>query len=166
MFVNIGFIFGFSLMLVWLLNRDNKVCNIAAIILMLIYMTNFLFSFNKLYYQEDYDWIGLTHFLHQYQESHDDTLLVFVDPIYMFEPINYYSNFYGKNSLEKMTINTFKKLKNVTKSALVIDFLDEYPNILTVEKYLQEATGLRCHIPVFSSQFVKIKLLECNNKNE
>lgn len=65
-----------------------------------------------------------------------------------------------------MTIDTFKKLKNITKSALVIDFLDEYPNILTVEKYLREATGLRCHIPAFSSQFVKIKLLECNDKNE
>ena len=125
-FVNIAFILGYSLFLYYLLKSKRLILIIIGVILLITYMLNPFFNFNKLYYQENYDWIKLTIYLHKALNK-SKSVVISIDPLYMYSPITYYSNFYGKINGQIMVSDLTEDL-TVYNRIIVIDFLEEYSN--------------------------------------
>ena len=125
-FVNIAFMFGYSLFLYYLLRSKRLILIIIGIMLLIVYILNPFFNFNKLYYHENYDWIKLTIYAHKALKK-SKSVVISIDPLYMYSPIAYYSNFYGQINGQTI-VSDFTEDLTVYNRIIVVDFLEEYPN--------------------------------------
>lgn len=143
-FVNIAFILGYSLSLYYLLKSKRLILIIIGIILLIVYMLNPFFNFNKLYYHENYDWIKLTTYLHKaFKKS--KSVVISIDPLYMYSPIIYYSNLYGQIN-EQIMVSDLTEDLTVYNRIIVVDFLEEYPNDmkLIILNKIKVQSGMTC----------------------